>query len=358
MIKTQEIIIQPVTHTDAKQNKPIVQKWHGEDMIRVHSVRASVKEILQVSQALDVVKVGIIGEPSTGKTTLALLLAHLIHTMSKKINDIPFALRQFGKEEFLNMSKTLESLSPTNYVLYFHDLSFLTANASKKQIEQVKQIITEIRHLRKDVKIILIYDYHYTLGLDKYLRQANFRFFTSIGSSEMDNMLKMVGARNSRLLSDFEKKFVQMTTKMKAKFRITENKYFIYNYKNPFVPCLFWNNAKLRYIVFPKREWLEKVCSICSEATGDLLESEISIPKFIEQSNAKFGPGTFEAAVKLELFANGMNVYSSPVVAAQRYLSKALLTKRISLEEIATKYGFSITKTKLRKQLDGVLLAS
>lgn len=357
MIKTQEVVLEPTTQTDAKQNKPRIQKWKGEDMIRVHSLRASVKEILQVSQALDVVKIGIIGEPSTGKTTLAGSLAHLIHIMSKKQNDIPFAFRQFGQEEFLNMKETLDTLSPTNYVLYFHDLSFLTATATKRDIEQVKQIITKIRHLRTDVKIILIYDYHYTLGLDKYLRQANFRYFTSIGSSEMDNMLKMMGARNARLLTDFETKFVQMTTKMKAKFRITENKYFIYNYKNPFVPCLFWNNAKLRYVVFPKREWIEKVCSICSEATGELMQSEISIPQFKEESNKKFGPGTFEAAVKLELFANGMNVYSSPVVSAQRYLSKALLTKRISLEELATSYGFSITKTKLRKQLDGVLAA-
>ena len=350
-VQTQEVVLQPTTSKDAKENKPKVVKWKGEEMIRAHSIRASVKEILQVAEALDVVKVGIVGEPSTGKTTLAGTIAHLCHDLSK----VPFAYRQFGKEEFLNMRATLDSLSPTNYILYFHDLSFLTANAKKKDIEIVKQVITEIRHLRQDVKIILIYDYHYTLGLDKYLRQANFRYFTSIGSSEEDNMIKIVGAKYTKRVSEFQKKFVNMTTKKKAKFRLNENKWFFYNYKNPFVVCLFWNNSSLRYIAFPKREWIEPICSTCSQATGELLESEISVDQFKEECTKKFGPGVFEAAVKLELFANGMNVYSRTVVSAQRYLSKALKTKLISLEELAQTYGFTITKTKLRKQLDGVL---
>lgn len=301
---------------------------------------------------MDVVKIGIIGEPSTGKTTLAETLQHLIHKMSEEMGYIHWTPRVFSEEEFLNLKKTLESLEPANYIIYFHDLSFLT---NKKALDEVKQTITKIRHMREDVKIILIYDYHYSLGLDKYLRQANFRYFTSIGSSEMDNLIKMVGTRYHSRLMEFSEMFVQMTTKFKSTFRIGPNKYFSYPYKNPFVSCLFYNNQRLRYIIFPKREWIDPLCSICSTGSGKLLQSEIPIGQFIEESEQKFGKGSFLASVKLELFAEGLNVYSPSIVQSQKYLQRARATKLISMEEIATHYGLEKSKARLRKKLDGVL---
>lgn len=349
MIETQELVL--VQQTSEKiDKKPRTTKWKGEPMIRNHSIRASVKEILKVSEALDVVKVGIIGEPSTGKTTLANSIAHLCHEMS----DVPFAYRVFGKEQFLNMKETLESLSPVNYILYFHDLSFLTANASKKQIEQVKQIVTEIRHLREDVKIILIYDYHYTMGLDKYLRQANFRYFTSIGTSETDNVIKLVGTRYTRRINEFQQMFVLMTTKHKARFRLRENTFFFYPYKNPFVPALFWNGRSLRYVVFPKREWIDKVCYTCSKGNGESVKSEINLDKFKEDMNKKFGPQVFEAALKLALYCNGINVYKPNFVRAQRFLSKVLASNMVDLETLFRKYQMTVTKTKDKTKMDGL----
>ena len=103
-----------------------------------------------------------------------------------------------------------------------------------------------------------------------------------------------------------------------------------------------------------KREWYEKTCSICAFAEGNI-QSEISIEKFKEESENKFGKGIFEAAIKLQAFSNGMNVYSPSVVQAQRYLSKALTTKLISLEQLLVVYNLKITKTYLKKKLDGIL---
>lgn len=316
-------------------------------MIRVHSILATVKEMLQMLNSLDLIKIGIIGEPSTGKTSLALLLAHLFHSTSK----IPFAFRIFGEDEFLNMEATLATLGPANYILYFHDLSFLN---DRKKIEEVKAAITKIRHLKSDVKIILIYDYHYTLGLDKYLRQANFRFYTSIGSSEFDNMVKTLGTKHTPLVIDFNKKYVEMTTKQTCTFTIRGKPFFTYHYKNPFVNCLFWNNSRPRYVIFPKREWLAKTCSECANAHGSL-ESSIPVTQFVDEAVEKFGKGIFEAALKLHAFTNGLNVYSPHVVQAQRYISRAFEKKLISLEELLTVCDLKVTKTYLRKKLDGIL---
>ena len=334
--------------TEQKQNLPTIQKWKGENMIRVHSLRACVKEILQVIKVRDIVKVGIVGESGTGKTTLEGTIAHLIH----KMTDIPFALRKFGEEEFLHMKETLNALEPVNYIIYFKDLSFLQ---DKKALEEVKAAITKIRHLKSDVKIILIYDYHYTLGLDKFLRQADFRFFTSVGSSEDDNMLKIVGPQYARRVKEFQKKFIEMSQQHKCTFQIGKQKYFTYNYMNPFVVALFWNNQRLRYVIFPKREWIDPICSICSSASGTLKFSEIPLDQFKIESEAKFTPYVFQSAVKLKSFSQGINVYSRPMIAALRYLDRALEKKEISLEELLISYGFETKQVKLRKKLDGVL---
>ena len=352
MLEIQEIQVEQPQNI-VKDNRPRLTTWKGETMIRIHSIQATVKEILQVSKALDVVKVGIVGEESTGKSTLAETLAHLIH----KNSEVPFAVRLFGKEELLNLEQTLAGLSPANYILIFDDVSFLEARSSKKEIDVLKETTTRIRHLPggQDVKIILIYDYHYTKALPPYLRQSHFRYFTSVGSSEGDNMIKIVGTKYLNRIKEFQDKFVEMTTKHKCTFEIKKNKYFSYNYKNPFVSCLFFNNHTLRYVIFPKRQWIEPICSTCTEAITGLAHSIVSVKQFLEESIAKFGPGTFLSAVKVKLFLNGMNTYSNKVVQAQRYLDRALEQKLISLEEIAIEYKLEVTKARLRKKLDGVL---
>lgn len=353
MIKT--IIVDPEAEVESKDHKPKLIKWKGETMVRAHSLRATVKEILAALQVLDVVRVGVIGLESTGKSSLEDTLAHLIHKMSP----IPFSTRSLGEDEFMNLEEFLASLPPANYILKFRDLSFLKGKYGAKKIELLKQASSKIRHLPggKDVKIVMIYDYHYTMGLDKFLRQANFRYFTSVGSSEKENMLEIVGKPNEGLINEFSSVYVQMTTttEHKATFRIGKQQFHSYHYKSPFVPCLFWNNARLRVVVFPLRTWIDPICSICAEGDNPLLQSEIDVSKFKEEAEAKFPPGVFLSAVRLKLFVSGKLTYSPKVVQALRYLERALETKIITLEGLAVAFDLKITNTKLRKKLDGVL---
>jgi len=347
MIRTQLKTL--LVEKSSERHVPKVLKWKGVSMIRIHSLRATVREIIQVSKSLDVVHIGIIGNPGTGKSETAKTLCHLIHKMS----DVPFAIRIFGKHDLLNFEETLKTLQPANYVLVFDDVSFLGAGASKKQIEFVKQAMTEIRHLEggKDVKIITILNYHYTLGLDKYLRQADFRYFTSIGSSEMDNMEKIVGSKNMKKVRDFQSRFTKSIVKGFFTHRIGPKETFAYKYREPFIPLLFYNNNDLRAIVSPLRQWIEKICSRCSQGSS----SSISVKQFSQESIDKFGIDTFKTSVKHLLMLNGMNTHSRKVVAASRYLDRALEKKIINLEDLAVSLDLKITKTKLRKPLDGVL---
>lgn len=353
MIK--QLIVDPQATEQAKDHRPAIIKWRNENMIRVHSLRATVKEILAGLQVLDVIKIGVIGDQSTGKSSLEDTLGHLIHKMAP----IPFSIRSLGEDEFMEIEKYLLTLQPTNYVLKFRDLSFLKGKYGSKKIEELKAAITKIRHLPggKDVKIVLIYDYHYTMGLDKYLRQANFRYFTSVGSSEKENMLDIVGKRYEGVIDDFSKTYVEMTTTEahKATFRISKNRFFSYHYKNPFVPVLFWNNSNLRVVVFPLRTWIDPICSICSTGDNSELQSEIDIKKFREERDAKFGERIYESAVKVVLFAHGITTYSGPVTQAIRDINRSLEMKIIRLEDLATVYGLKPTNTYLKKKPSPVL---
>lgn len=329
---------------------PKVIKWKGINMIRTHSFLSTVKEIIDFSNEIDVTKIGIVGDPHSGKSTLRSAIIHSIHTISK----YKWAVRIFNKEQLLNFKDTLKTLTPVNHILSFGDVSFLGAEAAKKQIEVVKQAHTEIRHLPggKDVKIISIADYHYLLGLDKYLRQDNFKYVTTVGSSEFSNLEAMVGSKYGKMIKDFQKSRIKAVIKKYWTHSLSKkHEPFVYRYRNPFIPVLYYNGDSLRFIVTPTRQFLDPICSTCEEAEGEVNASLIPAETTLKQGDINFGPRNMEAAVKLLLYTNGLVTQGKHIVNALKWIEKARLKKLITLEACATYYHLSLTKTKLRKPL-------
>jgi len=347
MIKPRSLTIQ-IGKKETGEFRAKVIKWKGVSMVRNHSFLATIREIIKFSAKIDVCKIGLVGDQHSGKSTLAQTIAHCVH----KLADIPYTVRIFDKHKLLNFEQTLKELKPANYILVFDDVSFLGVQASKKQIDMIRQAVTEIRHLEggQDVKIIIIMNYHYTFGLDKYLRQADYFYFLTVGSSEKDNMEKIVGGSN-RIIEFFQKIRKRAIVKDYFMVPIGGKEVLRYQYREPFIPVLFFDNDSIRLIVTPTRQWLDPICSTC---TGGQT-SEISIEQFKTESHQKFTEKTFKVAVKMKLKEQGVNVYSPRVVQAQRYLDRAMEKKQINIEELAASYGFKPTVTKLRKKLDGVL---
>jgi len=329
---------------------PTVVKWKGEDMIRIHSIQSSVREIINKSEDLDHVRIGIIGDSGTGKTTLAETLGHLIH----KLSEIPYAVKVFKRQDLLNFQETLKTLEHTNQVLVFDDLSFLTAQASKRQIDTVKQAITEIRHLEggKDVKIISILNYHYLKGLDPYLRQANFRYFTDIGSSELGNIEQIVGQRYMRRITDFRRKVSYARNRRKIPFKLGEKHFFNYKHKQPFCLSLFYNENTLRYVIFPKRNWIDEICSVCSNSENEMVESKLDIPEFASQLSFKFGVQIAKSAARTILYQNGINTYSKRTKQCIEYLQRCFGKETFNLKELAKFYDLEDQRTKLDEKIE------
>ncbi len=353
MTVTSKVKVLNTEHSAKEKTKPTLIKFHQVPMVANHSFRATVQEIINFSKVIDVCRVGLVGDMHSGKSTLSKAIAHYIH----KKAELPYKIKILYKEDLLNFKATLQTLESVNYILIFDDVSFLGAEANKKQIEMVKSAVTTIRHLEggKDVKIIVMMNYHYSFGLDKYLRTADFKYITTVSSSENENMEKMFGTKYKKKITDFKKYRQQAVVKGNWVMKVGKNQSIKYNYREPFQPGLFWNEQSLRFIVTPTREFEDKICSKCAEAEGTLITSDVPVSQFIEESEKKFGASAFKAAVKLDLFTEGMTVYGKNVVQAYRYLNKARSAKQISLEQCAVHYDLEITNTRLRKKLDGVV---
>jgi len=334
-----------------RKNKiPVTVQWKKEPMIRGHSLQAAVREIVRMTQALDVIKINLIGNPSSGKTTLAESIAHLIHEISLDKFKTPFAIKFFTRTELLNFEETLKTLQPTNHVLIFDDISFLEAQVAKKNIDIVKQSFTEIRHLQggKDVKIVTIFNFHYQMAVQKYLRQSEFAFYTSIGSSDFDNVMQVVGKRYTNQLKKFQRLIFTATTRGKYGFNLgNKGKMFIYPYRKPFGPSLFYNGDTVRVVVFPKRDWIDKFCPTCIAKTETRMKDGLKVEEFAKDLSHKFGPSISRSAVRIKLFQNGLNVYPKSVKQALAYIDRYVKDRIPNLTELADYYDFKNDKVRV-----------
>ncbi len=331
--------------------RPRIITWHGVKMIANHSFLSTVNTICKFSMKRDVVKIGIIGTEGTGKSSMSAAIGHCVHKIMKDKYKINFAVKIYYEEDLLNFKDTIKALTPTNYVLIFDDVSFMEGSAQKHQIVKVKQAVTKIRHLEggQDVKIILIYNYHYTMGFDKYLRQSDFKYFTTVGSSELENMEKIVKSENMRKVRQFIQFIDEGLKKDFWRWPLSPKEFFKYDWQQPFQPALFFDNIGIRHIITPLRNWIDPACTICANAKG-LRHTEKPVKEVIEDGSNKFGSFVFKAAVKLKLFENGLNTYGKSYTQAKRWLDQQLANKVVSFEDIMVHYGLKLTKTRVDKQ--------
>lgn len=334
---------------EAKRSEvPLTVLWNNARMVRIHSIRACVREVLNLSNSLDVVKINIIGTPSTGKTTLGQTIQHLVHKMSKT----PYTVRTFTREDLLNFEETLKTLTPTNHVLLFDDISFLSATAGKRQIDKIQKAFTEIRHLPggQDVKIVAIFNFHYNMSVSKYMRQSDFFFWTSVGSSELENTQNIVGKKYTLKIVDFRRINQMALTKGKYSFTLgKKGQKFTYEFRKPFAPMLFWNNDTLRIIVSPKREWIDPVCAMCSSALTLPDQGEMDIETFDKDISKRFGVDIIRSALRIKLFNMGVNTYRVRVKQCMTYLEQYMSSNKINFEQMIEKYNLRDDSTRLAK---------
>ena len=334
-----------------KSNVPITEDWKGVKMIRAHSIIATAKEVLGHNKFFQATRVGIVGNMGTGKSTLAMTLAHLIH----KIADVPFVVRVFDEEALLNFRETISNLEPANYIIIIDDASFLSAQASKQKMDGIKQDITKIRHFpnQVDKRIIMIINWHYEYGLDKMIRSTDFRYCTSVGTSDTENLTKLVGSRYLQMIMQFQQMCVKMA-KEPYQFTFMLGKMaFIYNYRKPHIPVLFYNKHTLRFIVSPTRQFVDPICSLCSNAEEKDVKSDVDLNQFLIKLGAREWPRVLKMAIRANLLSKGINLYPPRVKRTMRTLEEYFSHRIINFEELAKAWQLEDVKTHIHtKKID------
>lgn len=340
------IIERIIKRPDSSVNKgiPVVIKWKGVKMIRGHSVNAVAHEIITMSENQDLISINVIGKQSTGKTELCRTLTHLVHESSK----YPYSISYFGKKEILDLENTVRGLTPTNHIIIFDDLSFLGANATKKQIDIIQSVLSVIRHLEggQDVRIILFKIFHYTKSIPPFLRQNDMTFLSSVDDNEEKNLEDLLGKKNMQKIQLLKKVRNQVLLGQDFVFPIGRRNSLSYQPKNPFLPFLYTNGISLRFIVSPLRTWIEPFCQKCSPAK-QTDESKVNLEDFVNDFSKKFGKFVAKRAVELKLLQSGINTQPKRVLQAQKYIDQFLAKKEINIEDLSLAYNLTPRRTKL-----------
>ena len=333
-----------------KDRVPKIMEWGGwfkgldkkvkVKMVRNQSFLATIKEIISYSDEMDVTRVGIVGDMHSGKSTLALSIGHAFHTLSK----FTWRVKVLYRDDLRNFRRTLEDLDPANYILIFDDVSFM------KDTSKIEQEVTEIRHMKdkQDVKVLLIFNFHYPKALPPFLREFQFKYVTSIGTDNEKQIKENYGNNNFKLCMDF--KFMRkkaITTKYWFE-RVGPGDPVRYKWREPFIPILFWNESKLRKVVSPTRFFMDKICSICGEGEGEKEYDEKTVGELCEHGEKIFGKGNYVGAIKLLLHSNGISTYGKTLTKALRWIEKERKMRNMPLDAFAVNYNLVETKTRLR----------
>lgn len=345
--------------TKAVSKVPLTIIWQNTKMIRSHSIRECAREILQDNVSNEVCKINLIAPPSKGKTTCAKALAHIIHGLS----NTPYLVRVLKRADLMNMEGVLASLPVMNHILIFDDVSWLVAENNKSKIDQVTKTFTEIRHLPggQDVKVIIFFLFHYSNSVPKHLRQADFYMYFDVGSEEMENIQKIVGVKNTEKLKELRKARSEIKeTSIPAidgnpeyhgtfsyKMPGKGNWKFTYQHRNPFAPALFWNGNTLRHVVFPAREWIDPICSICSGSTIKSEEERGNIAKFVEIANKTYQETTIRNALRIILYKRGINCFDPRIKRAINWIEREWQGKVYDFEEIMKAYNLQVNNVHI-----------
>ena len=316
-------------------------QWLNCTIARHNAFMPAVRDIARMASHKEIVSVSIVGSPGSGKTELARTMSCLLHTEMKKSYDHAFAVKECGEAELRDIEHTISNLTG-NVILILDDISFLKQRMSARDYAEVQSALTKIRHINstRDVRIVLVYNYHYTRALDKYSRGTDFAFYTSISHTEIDNVMETVGSRNYAPLMLFRRHKHAAMTKGFWSTKLGKAGVVSYQFHDPFDLALFWSgaaNIPVHEVVFPLRERVARRCSICANAKGDA-RPDIDTNAMWNELEARYGIGCVRSCTKVWLLQQGLNAYASTSKACFKAIDRVTAGSTVDYQALLDRY--------------------
>ena len=326
-------------------------KWKGKPvkLVRGHSINSCVSDILEFNKRRNFIKLNIVGQSGSGKTSLMKLLSHQLHSANKD-NGL-YEVKFFKDDDLANFKATVQGLSNSNQILCFDDLSGLVENHGKSALQRLKAELTTVRHINdlEDRKIIAMFSFHSQKMLDKQVRISNFSFYTDCELEEISYLTDLLGKQHKQKVEYFQKLKAQAGMKHRFTYRLGAQNSFTYVDGEPFQPLLYSNGIRVSHVVSPLVEWVldGKICQTCSPAIKSA-EATINLEEFVMDSNKKFTKGVFKRAVELKLYELGKSTQPKRVQQAKKYIEMFLSRKQIHIEDLAEAYNLKEIRTNNR----------
>ena len=269
-------------------------KWCDTVIARSHSMIQKVKEIAEHQNENELTTISVRGREGTGKTTLAITIAHLLHQhfdkFGKKVmtpgddygnrhikaSQRGYIVKVMSRDDLMRFAEVLSELPKQNRILIFDDLSFIKGN-----IDNIKQQVSQVRHTEGgvDLKTVLFFNFHYSKGFDKFLRDTHFIIQTSGGAEEVKNIGEILGGgkRANGIAAKFVSRYIEFNKKKQISLRMstpgtTPERVITYQYSRPFRLSLFFDGMTPRYMVYPSAGQYDspdplgvQKCQICNQ---------------------------------------------------------------------------------------------
>ena len=274
----------PVVKENELKSK--ITTWLGAKIHQNYTPSYVLAPIVRHHIQNELTTVGFMGREGTGKTVGAGHLVHHVHTAVDKFirsKTEPEALkaplrrgyvfRRGGMDDLLDIDNFIRDLPPMNRFLLFDDVSFMKGKFSSKDIEAMRMKLTTIRHVDEtvSVKTFIIFNYHYTRGLDKYARDTKYLIFTSVGREEIDNVISLMG--NSKYAKQKVRTFMAITGNMEDRSGATvkepgpDGKRYSVHYRlnDPFRISMVYDGRSPRFMASPHIDQLAPpgTCGVC-----------------------------------------------------------------------------------------------
>ncbi len=321
-------------------------EWKGVTFYRYHSFLNVVRKISKIMSHMDFLSISIIGLMGTGKTTLAVSIAHELHKDLESKYGVIMNVVYWGEKELLDIDNALNTIQ-SNTTIILDDITNVHKKVSAKQWANIVSIITKIRHRNQDVKICIIYMFHYDKSFDKFLRGTHFEFITSLDNETIKNYAEKYpryildqfsetyrnaivnlyfGGKNKYYTKD-KQKIKQLKKEGKSNYPA------LYAYRNPFAPALFGDGNRLRMIIFPHRTWLDRNCGICGDGQTHSDTNQTQIVNFMAALESQYGSNAI-TGLRVFLSQHGINAFSTSTTAARNKISKLVKETNIRPAEL------------------------